>query len=133
MKHTKNLLLLVFMTFMSILFCNANAGTDNQTQRPNNYKPIIVRREPTILQRSLETQIFAYYADGTITLDFVENLGIATVAVQNLTTGGQVVDLIDTSMGNVVVDIDIILPVGHYYMTITTMSGDIYYAEFTLE
>lgn len=133
MKHTKNLLLLVFMTFMSILFCNANAGTDNQTQRPNNYKPIIVRREPTNLQRSLDAPIFAYSTASTIILDFIEDLGVATVVVQSLTVGGQIVEIVDTGMGNVVIDIDSILTVGHYYMTISTMSGDIYYAEFTLE
>ena len=83
--------------------------------------------------RSLEAPIFAYYAAGTITLDFVENLGAATVVVQNLTAGAQVAELIDTGMGNVVIDIDSILTVGNYYMTITTMSGDVYYAEFTLE
>ena len=60
-------------------------------------------------------------------------MGISTVAIQNLTYGAQVAELIDTGMGNVVIDIDSILTVGNYYMTITTMSGDVYYAEFTLE
>ena len=98
-----------------------------------DYRPIDVKKEPTNFHRSLEAPIFAYYAAGTINLDFVENLGPATVAVLNVTFGGQVVELIDTSMGNVVIDIDSILTVGDYYMTITTMSGDMYYAEFTLE
>ena len=131
MKHTKKLLLLAFATVMSIWLCNAGTCTDEKV--PNNYKPIVVRREITNLHRTLEAPIFAYYAAGTINLDFVENLGVATVAVQNLTAGGQVVELVDTGMGNVVIDIDSILTVGNYYMTITTMSGDVYYAEFTLE
>ena len=106
----------------------------NDNEQPSKeYWPIDVKKEPTNFHRSLEAPIFAYYAAGTINLDFVENLGAATVVVQNFTAGGQVAELIDTGMGNVVIDIDSILTVGDYYMTITTMSGDIYYAEFTLE
>lgn len=106
----------------------------NDNEQPSKeYWPIDVKKEPTNFHRSLEAPIFAYYTAGTINLDFVENLGAATVAIQNLTAGGQVAELIDTGMGNVVIDIDSILTVGDYYMTITTMSGDIYYAEFTLE
>ena len=96
-------------------------------------KPIIVKEATPVLHRSLEAPIFAYFAAGTISLDFVENLGTAIVAIQNLTAGGQVDELIDTSMGNVVIDIDGILTVGDYYMTITTLYGDVYHAEFTLE
>ena len=106
--------------------------TDNE-KVAEDYRPIDVKKEPTNFHRSLEAPIFAYYAAGTINLDFVENLGAATVAVQNLTAGGQVVELVDTGMGNVVIDINSILTVGDYYMTITTMSGEVYYAEFTLE
>ena len=131
MKHIKKLLLLASAVLMSISFCYANANTDDET--PKNYKPIVVRRDPTNFHRSLETPIYAYYANGTIVFDFVENLGAGTVAVQNLTVSGQVVELIDIGLGNVVVDISSILTVGNYYMTITTMSGDVYYAEFTLE
>ena len=110
------------------------AGTTNENDKPaNEYRPIDVKKEPSNLHRSLEAPIFAYYAACTITLDFVENLSAATVAVQNLTAGGQVVELIDTGMGTATIDIDSILTVGDYYMTITTMSGDVYYAEFTLE
>ena len=116
---------------MSISFCKANSNTDDET--PKNYKPIVIRRDPTNFHRSLEAPIFAYYAVGTITLDFVESMGAATVAVQNLTVGGQVVELIDTGMGTATIDVNSILTVGNYYMTITTMSGDVYYAEFTLE
>ena len=131
MKHIKKLLLLASAVLMSISFCYANANTDDET--PKNYKPIVVRRDPTNFHRSLEAPIFAYYAAGTINLDFVENLGTATVAVQNLTVGGQVVELIDSGMGTATIDVNSILTVGNYYMTITTMSGDVYYAEFTLE
>ena len=121
-------LILAIVFSVSIIPCFA----DN-VKPEEDYQPISVRKEPTNFHRSLETPIFAYYAAGTINLDFVENLGAATVAIQNLTAGGQVVELIDTGMGNVVIDIDSILTVGNYYMTITTMSGDVYYAEFTLE
>ena len=131
MKHIKKLLLLACAVLMSLSFCNANANTEDET--PQNYKPIVVRRDPTNFHRSLEAPIFAYYASGTINLDFVENLGTATVAVQNLTVGGQVVELIDSGMGTATIDVNSILTVGNYYMTITTMSGDVYYAEFTLE
>ena len=131
MKHIKKLLLLACAVLMSISFCNANSNTDDET--PKNYKPIVVRRDPTNFHRSLEAPIFAYYAAGTINLDFVENLGTATVAVQNLTVGGQVVELTDTGMGTATIDVNSILTVGNYYMTITTMSGEVYYAEFTLE
>lgn len=117
------------------LFMNFGANnTDNdKTETTTDYRPIGVKKEPTNFHRSLEAPIFAYYAAGTINLDFVETLGAATVAIQNLTAGGQVVEFVDTGMGNVVIDIDSILTVGNYYMTITTMSGDVYYAEFTLE
>ena len=121
-------LILAVVFSVSIIPCFA----DN-VKPEEDYQPISVRKEPTNFHRSLEAPIFAYYAAGTINLDFVENLGPATVAVLNVTFGGQVVELIDTSMGNVVIDIDSILTVGDYYMTITTMSGDMYYAEFTLE
>ena len=121
-------LILAIVFSVSIIPCFA----DN-VKPEEDYQPISVRKEPTNFHRSLEAPVFAYYAAGTINLDFVENLGAATVAVQNLTSGGQVVELIDTGMGNVVIDIDSILTVGNYYMTITTMSGDVYYAEFTLE
>ena len=128
--------LLIFFAFllsMNAITCLANNVADNEEIKPSTYEPIVVRKEPTNFHRSLEAPIFAYYAAGTINLDFVENLGAATVAIQNLTAGGQVVELIDTGMGNVVIDINSILTVGDYYMTITTMSGDVYYAEFTLE
>lgn len=121
-------LILAIVFSVSIIPCFA----DN-VKPEEDYQPISVRKEPTNFHRSLEAPVFAYYAAGTINLDFVENLGAATVAVQNLTAGGQVAELIDTGMGNVVIDIDSILTVGNYYMTITTMSGDVYYAEFTLE
>ena len=128
--------LLIFFAFllsMNAIICLANNVADNEEIKPSTYEPIVVRKEPTNFHRSLEAPIFAYYAAGTINLDFVENLGAATVAIQNLTAGGQVVELIDTGMGNVVIDINSILTVGDYYMTITTMSGEVYYAEFTLE
>lgn len=112
--------------------CSAFICGDDEKE-PTLHEPIVVRNDITNFHRSLEAPIFAYYATGTISLDFVENLGAITVAVQNLTTGGQVVELIDTGMGNVVIDIDSILTVGDYYMSITTMSGEVYYAEFTLE
>lgn len=131
MKHTKKLLLLAFATVMSIWLCNAGTCTDEKV--PNNYKPIVVRREITNLHRTLEAPIFAYYANGTITLEFVENLGTATVVTQNLTTGDQIIEFIDTNLSNVILEIESILTVGNYYMTITTISGDIYYAEFSLE
>ena len=131
----KKVLLIFFAFLLSInaITCLANNVADNEEIKPSTYEPIVVRKEPTNFHRSLEAPIFAYYAAGTINLDFVENLGVATVAVQNLTAGGQVVELVDTGMGNVVIDINNILTVGDYYMTITTMSGDVYYAEFTLE
>lgn len=128
--------LLIFFAFllsMNAITCLANNVADNEEIKPSTYEPIVVRKEPTNFHRSLEAPIFAYYAAGTINLDFVENLGAATVAIQNLTSGGQVVEIIDTGMGNVVIDINSILTVGDYYMTITTMSGEVYYAEFTLE
>lgn len=128
--------LLIFFAFllsMNAITCLANNVADNEEIKPSTYEPIVVRKEPTNFHRSLEAPIFAYYAAGTINLDFVENLGAATVAIQNLTSGGQVVELIDTGMGNVVIDINSILTVGDYYMSITTMSGEVYYAEFTLE
>lgn len=118
---------------MNAIICLANNVADNEEIKPSTYEPIVVRKEPTNFHRSLEAPIFAYYAAGTINLDFVENLGAATVAIQNLTSGGQVVELIDTGMGTATIDINSILTVGDYYMTITTMSGDVYYAEFTLE
>ena len=132
MKHI--ITFIVFALGVSLFISFGANNTDNdKTETTTDYRPIGVKKEPTNFHRSLETPIFAYYAAGTISLDFVENLGAITVAVQNLTTGGQVVELIDTGMGNVVIDIDSILTVGDYYMSITTMSGEVYYAEFTLE
>lgn len=126
------LILLALAMIAGIAPCFGTVTSDNE-KTESDYKPISVVREPTNFHRSLEAPIFAYYAAGTITFDFVENLGAATVAVQNLTAGGQVVELIDTGMGTATIDIDGILTVGDYYMTIATMSGDVYYAEFTLE
>lgn len=130
MKRILQLFALCTSCFLTSSLTYASNNLDKN--KPIIEKPIEVKDE-YIVQRSLGTPIFAYYAAGTINLDFVENLGVATVAVQNLTAGGQVVELVDTGMGNVVIDIDSILTVGNYYMTITTMSGDVYYAEFTLE
>ena len=125
---------IVFALGVSLFMSFGANNTDNdKTETTTDYRPIGDKKEPTNFHRSLEAPIFAYYAAGTINLDFVENLGAATVAIQNLTAGGQVVELIDTGMGNVVIDINSILTVGDYYMTITTMSGEVYYAEFTLE
>lgn len=131
MKRILAMFLLLVSYFTASNDCYASNDSDDK--KPTMEKPIVVREECPNFHRSLGTPIFAYYAAGTITLDFVENLGVATVAVQNLTVGGQVVELIDTSMGNAVVDIESILTVGGYYMSITTTSGDVYYAEFTLE
>lgn len=124
------------MILATSMIANASpclASHDEEEPKQVNPQHIVVRNESPNFHRSLEPSIYAYYADGTITLDFIENLGVVTMAIQNLTTGGQVADLIDTSTGNVSIDIDSILTVGNYYMTITTMSGDVYYAEFTLE
>ncbi len=124
------------MILATSMIANASpclASHDEEEPKQVNPQHIVVRNESPNFHRSQEVPIVAYYAAGTINLDFVENLGAATVAVQNLTAGGQVVELIDTSMGNVVIEINSILTVGDYYMTITTMSGDVYYAEFTLE
>lgn len=129
----KRIIALIILSIGFNLCFGANTEDNDKQQSASSYQPIGVRMELPNFHRSLEAQIFAYYAAGTITLDFVENLGAATVAIQNLTAGGQVVELVDTGMGNVVVDIDSILTVGDYYMTITTMSGEVYYAEFTLE
>ena len=130
----KRIIAIIVLFFAAGVALNLGASTpDNEKIETSDYRPITVKKEPTNFHRSLEATIFAYYAAGTINLDFVENLGVATVAVQNLTAGGQVVELVDTGMGNVVIDIDSILTVGNYYMTITTMSGEVYYADFTLE
>ena len=129
----KRLMMFVVLAFLANITPGFGMTTPDDEQVSSEYQPIGVRRRPTNFHRSLEAPIFAYYAAGTINLDFVENLGVATVAVQNLTAGGQIVELVDTGMGNVVIDIDSILTVGNYYMTITTMSGEVYYAEFTLE
>ena len=129
----KRILQFFSLCSMCLLISNLGYASNNPDEKkPTMEKPIVVKEKP-LIQRSLESPIFAYYAAGTITLDFVENLGAATVAVQNLIAGGQVLELIDTGMGTAAIDIDSILTVGDYYMTITTMSGDIYYAEFTLE
>lgn len=130
MKRYLLLSTLIISFFITGNYCYAS---NDDNKKPTMEKPIVVKEATPVLHRSLEAPIFAYYAAGTINLDFVENLGAATVAIQNLTAGGQVVELVDTGMGNVVVDIDSILTVGDYYMTITTMSGEVYYAEFTLE
>ena len=125
---------IIFALGVSLFMSFGANNTDNdKTETTTDYRPIGVKKEPTNFHRSLEAPIFAYYAAGTINLDFVENLGAATVVVQSLTAGGQVAELIDTGMGNVVIDINSILTVGDYYMSITTMSGEVYYAEFTLE
>ena len=129
----KRLFLLITLAILTNLTPIFGAIVNDNEQPSKEYWPIDVKKEPSDFHRSLEAPIFAYYAAGTITLDFVENLGTATVVVQNLTAGGQVAELIDTGMGNVVIDIDSILTAGNYYMTITTISGDVYYAEFTLE
>lgn len=127
----KRILLLLALTCIASIFTFSSAN--DETLKSFDSQHIVVRGDPSNPFRSLEAPIYAYYAAGTISLDFVENLGVATVAVQNLTAGGQVVELIDTGMGNVVIDIDSILTIGNYYMTITTMSGDVYYAEFIIE
>lgn len=129
----KRLFMLTTLALFASLTPIFGAIVNDNEQPSKEYWPIDVKKEPTNFHRSLEDPIFAYYAAGTINIDFVENLGPATVAVLNVTFDGQVVELIDTSMGNVVIDIDSILTVGDYYMTITTMSGDMYYADFTLE
>lgn len=110
------------------------ATTVNDKEEPKKeYRPIDVKKEPSNLHRSLEAPIYAYYIDGTVVLEFVENKGAATVAVQNITAGGQVIELIDTSLGSVIIDIESILTVGDFYMNITTITGDVYYADFYLE
>lgn len=130
MKRIYILFALAFAFLGSTVSVYADDKTEN---KPVLYEPIVVRNDIPNFHRSLGAPIFADYIAGIISLDFVENLGAITVVVQNLTTGGQVVELIDTGMGNVVIDIDSILTVGDYYMSITTMSGEVYYAEFTLE
>lgn len=129
----KRLFLLITLAILTNLTPIFGAIVNDNEQPSKEYWPIDVKKEPSDFHRSLEAPIFAYYAAGTITLDFVESLGSATVAVQNLTAGGQVVEFIDTGMGTATIDIDSILTIGDYYMTITTMFGDVYYAEFTLE
>lgn len=129
-KNIKHLALLLFFA-MSILPCSAEIETEDE--KPEFYKPIVVRKIPKNFHRSLDAPIYAYYMDGAITFEFPESLGTSTVVVQNLTTGGQVVEIIDTSMGDVTVYIDSILTAGDFSLSLTTFTGDFYSAEFTLE
>lgn len=131
MKAKKRFLVFAFATLFGAMICNATMTKDEEP--PKTYKPIVVRREPTNFHRSLEAPIYAYYMDGVISLDFIEDLGTAAVSVQNLSTGSQVAEVIDTGAGNVIIDICSIISDGGFYMSITTISGDVYYAEFTLE
>lgn len=125
----------IIVAILVAIFVNpivSRADSDNQ-KPTTTHKPIIVVTEIPDIIRTLNCPISSYYNNSSVYISFEVNMGISTVAIQNLTAGGQVAEHIDTGMGNVVIDIDSILTVGNYYMTITTMSGDVYYAEFTLE
>ena len=125
-------LLMIFAIAMIANVCPCFASFNEDEPQQENPQHIVVRNESPNFHRTLEVGIFAYYMEGAITLDFVDNLGAAMVSVQNLTDGGQIVELIDTSICNII-DIKSILTTGDYYITITTLSGDIYYADFHLE
>ena len=132
MKRFMLLLTLATANLLGASPCSAFTDSDEDEQI-TIHKPIVVRHESPNFHRSLEAPIYAYYMDGVISLDFIEDLGTAAVSVQNLSTGSQVAEVIDTGSGNVIIDICSIITDGGFYMSITTISGDVYYAEFTLE
>lgn len=68
----KRIIALIILSIGFNLCFGANTEDNDKQQPASSYQPIGVRMELPNFHRSLEAPIFAYYAAGTINLDFVE-------------------------------------------------------------
>lgn len=118
--------------FLLLFVCVSALTVSAQT--PNNDYPkeiVITPMRPISTNRPrtpMQPEIEAFYADGTIMLEFAEDMGYVSVVVINETTGESWVDGVD-GCGSATISISDMA--GYYTITISTTSGD-YYGEFTL-
>ncbi len=69
-------------------------------------------------------------ADGTVYIDFMENVGCVSITVTNMSSGETVYDIADSSEGSAILFTS--GKPGSYILQIETESGDIYEGEFSI-
>lgn len=69
-------------------------------------------------------------ADGTVYIDFMENVGRVSITVTNMSSGETVYDIADSSEGSAILFTS--GKPGSYILQIETESGDIYEGEFSI-
>lgn len=125
-------LLLSFFVLLFVggnVFAGASSKSDSKDAIPIPIVPYPSPINPKPIPRQLaDCNIEAFYADGTIMLEFAEDMGYVSVVVINETTGESWVDGVD-GCGSATISISDMA--GYYTITISTTSGD-YYGEFTL-
>ena len=129
MKRITTLLASAFMMLSAITLSADNEKPSQQTT------PIIiaVMSPGTIQGRNILDVPQAYYTNGHIyTLFNSYDNHIVTISVTNLQTGSYIYELVDTSTGAVMIDINQILSSGDFSIELLYDNGDKYIGHFTL-
>lgn len=130
----KNHLFLLAAIVIALVSSSITSYADSKDKKPSTtHKPIVVVTDTPNLHRDLSYPVVAYYSYESVNLTFEENFGQAVVTVHNLSMGASVTEYVETSQGDVIIDISNILTIGEYVMTIYTSSGNVYRADFYLE
>lgn len=99
-------------------------------------KPLLIEIKksiPTIRPNSLDPEPFycTYEStDGSVCIDFMENVGCVSITVTNMSSGETVYDIADSSEGSAILFTS--GKPGSYILQIETESGDIYEGEFSI-
>ena len=123
--------LLVLLTFLFVSGGNVFAETlaigDSNKTIPIPLMPKPIPTKP-IPRQVVDCGIEAFYVDGIIILDFVENLGDADIVVTNLTTG----DMWNGSVSGVCTTTILLSGDEGYYQVVIYTENEEYFGEFSL-
>lgn len=128
------LFLLITTLLCTVISGNIEPEPENP-EIPNDLNPIPIRKEDPKFNRprtpDYSSEISAYYQNGVIYLQFVENVGCMTVEVENLATGEQWYDNACSDNGTETISVS--SAVGSYAITLTTDNGTIYTGEYSID
>lgn len=120
---------LILAATLTMSFWCIAATTSNRTPI------IIVKSSSTTAIRPNSSDWIPFYctyesSDGTVCIDFMENVGRISVTVSNLSTGETICDIADSTEGSARLYTS--GDSGIYTLQIKTESGEVYEGEFTL-
>ena len=131
-KFSKHLVFSLLLLFASVLCSTANSIGDDNKKETSTIVPIVVTKGPQNLHRSLTPEIEAFYSNGYVNIFFYGVSGGVTVTVHNISNGGHVQYIFDSSSMNVVMDIRSILTSGEYFLEFEFDNFDTYIGEFSI-